>query len=122
MKILIAKGIFLVDIIQLNSTITSTDTPEELSLRIFFFTQCFASYVYMSIYCAFFTGNLATTNDNIQFKNLEEFSRVGSHKLAVFNDNGYYEYVQVSIIYNYCKINKYLNSIILIIINYSQYF
>ena len=56
----------------------------------------------VSIFCASYTGDLAIIEDNIKFKNLEGFSRVRSHKLAVFNNNGYYEYVQVSIIIKTC--------------------
>ncbi|XP_051173247.1 uncharacterized protein LOC127289379 [Leptopilina boulardi] len=59
-------------------------------LRIFYISIIIFSFYIWSIYSAIFASKLTIIDTNVPFKTLEEFTRVKSHKMIVFQDTSNY--------------------------------
>ncbi|XP_043468262.1 uncharacterized protein LOC122502329 isoform X2 [Leptopilina heterotoma] len=63
---------------------------EDISIRIFYIFIIIFSFYIWAIYSAAFVSKLSIIDINVPFKSLEEFTRVKSHKMIVFQDTSNY--------------------------------
>ena len=63
------------------------------------------SFTILAVYSGGFVSYLTISDPSLPFNSLEEFGQVGTHKLALFDLFGTYDYINVSVTVTISKKN-----------------